>query len=180
MKKMSILMMVILALAGISSCSAKSMKKGTAMTKTIIAPDSTASAVLGRSLSEILFSPTKVNVYSLKLKDRVDKDDVEVEDHIVRDSLLAVLSGEETAVLQYILLSDGNSYQRDSIIVRSPFTPALEFEFVKKKVTAQVVMSPLDNSWTVWYDGKRQFHFNFADKKGVKRFCRYYLNLKSK
>ncbi len=180
MRKLTFLLIMMCTLVGFTSCNAKSMKKGTPMTKNIIIPDSIATAVLGNSLSEVLFSPTKVNVYSLKLKERLDKDDVEVEDHVVRDSLIAELSKEETAVIQYILLSDGDSYKTDSVIVRSPFIPALEFEFVKKKASAQVVISPINNSWTVWYDGKRQFHYNFADKKAVKRFCSYFLNLKKK
>ena len=105
MKKLFLIMMMTLTVTGMTSCSAKGTKKN--LEKGMITPDSVAYQALGKSLSEILFSPTKVNVYSLKAKDRVGKNDVEVEDHIVRDSLIATLSKEEIAILQYILLSDG-------------------------------------------------------------------------
>lgn len=176
MRKLTLVLMLMCTLAGLASCNAKTIKKGTAMSKNISYPGDTAKVKLGESLSDVLYAPTKVNVYRLKVKERVGKDDVEVDDHVVRDKLLAVLSSEETAILQYVLLSDEDSYALDSIMVRSPFMPIIEFEFVKKKVTAQVVVSLLDRSWTVWYDDKRQFHFNYSNKKQVERFCRYFLN----
>jgi len=172
--------MLMSTLAGLASCNAKPIKKGIAMSKSVSQPDSTATGVLGKSLNEVLFSPTKVNVYKLKMKERVGKDDVEVDDHVVRDTLLAELSSEETAILQYVLLSDGDNYHNDSIMVRSPFLPIVEFEFVRKKVTAQVVISLLDRSWTVWYDDKRQFRFNYSNKKELERFCRHFLNVNNK
>lgn len=174
MKKLFLIMMMTLTVTGMTSCSAKGTKKS--LEKGMITPDSVAYQALGKSLSEILFSPTKVNVYSLKAKDRVGKNDVEVEDHIVRDSLIATLSKEEIAILQYILLSDGESYKNDSIIVRSPYVPVIEFEFVKKKAEAQIVVSLSDRTWTLFYDDKKQFNWNFADKKAVIRFCKHYLN----
>lgn len=169
MRKLTLLTLLLLTIVGISSCTAKGIKKKA--NKSMITPDKVAYQTLGKSLSDVLFSPTKVNVYSLKLKERVGKDDIEIEDHVVRDTLITSLSNEEIAILQFILLADGDSYKNDSIIVRSPYVPVIEFEFVKKKETAQIVISLSDRSWTVWFDDKKVFNYNYANREGIKRFC---------
>lgn len=169
MRKITLFTLIMLTIVGITSCTAKGIKKKT--NRSMTTPDTTAYQTLGKSLSDVLFSPTKVNVYSLKLKERVGKDDVEVENHVVRDSLITSLNDEEIAILQFILLADGDNYKNDSNIVRSPYVPVIEFEFVKKKVTAQVIISLSDRTWTVWYDDRKEFNYNYAYKEGVKRFC---------
>jgi len=169
MRKLTLFTLLMFTIVGIASCTAKGIKKKS--DRNMITPDTTVYQTLGKSLSEVLLSPTKVNVYSLKLKDRVGKEDVEVEDHVVRDTLITTLTADEIAILQFILIADGDSYKNDSIIVRSPYVPVIEFEFVKKKVTAQVIISLSDRTWTIWYDDRKEFNYNYAYKEGVKRFC---------
>ena len=59
----------------------------------------------------------------------------------------------------------------DSVVVRSPYMPQLEFEFSKKKQVAHVLLSTSDFSWTVVYDGKKQFNYNYKDNGTIERFC---------
>lgn len=174
MKKLFLIMMMTLTVTGMTSCSAKPAKGGQA--DPMFMPDSAVYKSLGKSLSEILFSPTKVRVYSLKGVENVGKNDVEIEDHFVRDTLVATLDAKQIALLQYLLLANEENYKNDSVRVRSPYLPQLEFEFVKKKdQTAHVVVSLSDRTWTVVYDDKVQFNWNYANKELVARFCDYFI-----
>ena len=139
-------------------------------------PDSTAYNKLGKRLATVLFSPKTVKCYHLLGKAEVAKDDVEIEQHFVRDTLLATQKSDEIAVLQYALLKPAKSYERDSITVMSPYMPILEFEFTQKKETAHVVISLSDFSWTIIYDDKRQFNCTYANGELISQFCNYYLS----
>lgn len=140
-------------------------------------PDSSAYSKLGKRLTAILFSPQKVNCYYLVGKEKIGKDDVEIETNFVRDTLLAKLTNGEIAVLQYSLLKPSKSYEKkDSVIVMSPYMPILEFEFVNKKEKAHVVMSLSDMTWTIIFDDKKQFNFPYANVELVSQFCNYYVS----
>lgn len=139
-------------------------------------PDSAAYNVLGKHLATILFSPQSVKCYHLIGKEEVKKGDIEIEQHFVRDTLLATLKPTEIAILQYALIKPAKSYSQDSIKVMSPYMPILEFEFTKKKEKAHVVISLSDLSWTVIYDDKNQFNFNYANQELISQFCKYYIS----
>lgn len=174
MKKLFLILVLSLAVTGIMSCQAKGAKSE--QMEKMIVPDSSVYKTLGKTLSEVLFSPTKVNVYTLKGVENVGKDDVEVEDHFVRGSLLTTLSAKQVAILQYLLLCNEENYKNDSIQIRAPYLPQLEFEFVKKKsAPAHVILSPNDRTWTVVFDDKKQFNWNYAQKELVTRFCNFFL-----
>lgn len=174
MKKIVLLLMVALIVTGMTSCNAKTPKGG--QLDSMFTPDSTVYKSLGKSLSEILFSPTKVRVYSLKGVENVGQNDVEIEDHFVRDTLITTLDARQLAVLQYLLLAHDENYKKDSMQIRAPYLPQLEFEFTKKKgQTAHVVVSVNDRTWTVIYDDKVQFNWNYANKDLVARFCNYFI-----
>lgn len=143
-------------------------------------PDTAAYNKLGKRLAGVLFAPQKVKCYRLAGKEKVAENDVEIEKNFVRDTLLSTLKKEEVAVLQYSLLKSGKSYSRDSIIVMSPYMPILEFEFQKKKEIAHVVVSLSDMTWTVFFDDKKQFHYNYANEELIAQFCNYYLSLSKK
>ena len=139
-------------------------------------PDSAAYNKLGKRLATILFAPQKVKCYQLIGKEKVEESDIEIEQNFVRDTLLATLKSEEIAVLQYALLKPAKSYEKDSIMVMSPYMPILEFEFTKKKEKAHVVVSLSDMTWTVFYDDKKQFNYNYANKELFAQFCNFYLS----
>ena len=111
------------------SCNAANKKT----TKYSIQPDSTVYYTLGKTMSDILFSPTKVTCYTIQGKSTVSETDFELEPHYVRDSLIAKLDDEQISILQFNLLTDDANYHQDSLRVRSPYVPCVEFCFEKKK-----------------------------------------------
>lgn len=126
---------------------------------------------LGNTLADLLLDPSTVTCYSVKGKEKVTPDDYEIEPHFVRDSLCGVLSDEAVAVLTFILTSDEGNYAKDSILIKSPYMPEIEFSFTRKKQEAHVLVSLTNFTWTVVYDGKKQFNYNYCDKRNIARFC---------
>lgn len=139
-------------------------------------PDSVVYNTLGKRLATVLFSPQSVKCYYLVGKEKVEKEEVEIEPHFVRDTLLATLKPTEIAVLQYTLIKPAESYLQDSLKVMSPYMPILEFEFTQKKEKAHVVVSLSDLTWTVIYDDKRQFNFNYTNRGLINQFCMFYVS----
>lgn len=142
-----------------------------------IHPDKVAYQELGRKLTDILINAKTVNVYSLALKEKVNADDYVVDSHFVRDSLLCKLTKDQATVLAYNLISNGANYHNDStLIVMSPYYPIIEFEYIKKKEKAHLIISLSDYSWAIKYDDKILFRYNYASGTFIKRFCEYFLN----
>jgi len=139
-------------------------------------PDSAVYAVLGKSMSDALFSPRRVTCWRLKPMEEPTANDYQVEPHWVRDSLIGQLTPQMYGVLQFVLLNNPDCYRLDSVQVRSPYFPRLEFEFVKRKTTIHVVVSLSDYSWSVIYDDKCQFNYNYVDKELIDRFCQIILS----
>lgn len=144
-------------------------------------PDSVAYSNLGRHLSNILINATKVRAYSLLPKEKITLDDVEIESHFVRDTLLYELNKDQMIVLKYSLISCGANYHTDSAFIPLlPYCPVIEFEFINKKEVAHVFISLSDFKWGLRYDGKTQFKFNYGDGIFVHRFCDYFLSMNKK
>ena len=141
-----------------------------------IHPDKHAYEILGRRLTDVLINAKSVNVYSLYPKENINSDDYELDAHFVRKEKLGTLSKEQAIVLKYTLISNGANYHNDStFIVMSPYCPVIEFEFVKKKEVAHLIISFSDFSWAIKYDDKMQFRYNYASGTFLKRFCAYFL-----
>lgn len=162
--------------ASMMSCSAFTLGKTKVKLGTdIVVPDSLVCAQLGSSVKETLLSPSSVKCYLLKGKSEVLESDFQVEPHYVRDTLVGALEPELYSILQYMLIADSNNYQQDSVMVKSPYMPRVEFEFTKKKTVVHLVISLSDFSWSVIFDDKKQFNFNYADKAFVARYCSMFL-----
>ena len=141
-----------------------------------IQPDSAVYYTLGKTMSDVLFSPSKVTCYTLKGKATVAKEDMEIEPHYVRDSLITKLNANQIALLQFNLLADVENYKEDSLRVRSPYVPYIEFCFEKKKLQpVHVIISLSDFSWTVIFDDKRQFNWNYENKRLMERYSKMIL-----
>ncbi len=173
-KSLLTLVMLLPTLLCMASCDLSGRKKPTLIPNP--GPGAAVYAVLGKTMTDVLFNPQRVNVWTLKPKSAPDSLDFQVEPHWVRDSLVGYLSPQMTGVLQFALIGNPASYRHDSIRVRSPYFPAIEFEFTQKKHTVHVIVSLANCTWTVIYDDKRQFNFNYADKELILRFCQQYLN----
>lgn len=140
-------------------------------------PDSVVAQQLGTGLTRVLFSPKKVRCYHLLSKQNISDKEIQPVKGFVRDTLLATFTPDKIAVLQYVLLSNTNSYSEDIVSIEAPYRPVIEFEFTdKKKVTASVIISLSDRSWVIIYDGKEQFKYNYADARLLERFCNHFLN----
>ncbi|MBR1766196.1 MAG: hypothetical protein IJ745_04035 [Bacteroidales bacterium] len=171
--KKSLLLLALLLPATLCPASCGTCGRKTP-TKTI-QPDSAVYAMLGRTMTDVLFHPTSVKCYTLIGKERADSTDYQVEPHWVRDSLLGSLTTELAGVLQFALIANPANYHFDSIRVKAPYMPLLVFEFQKKKNVVHVLLSPLDYTWTIMYDDKRQIHFNYHDRELIERFCALFL-----
>lgn len=167
------LFFVLFSVLTISCFAAKEqkMKKESKPAVYAIQPDSNTYTILGKTMTDILFSPSKVTCYAVKGKAQVAKTDFELEPHYVRDSLIAKLTPSQVALFQFLVLSDKSNYSQDSIKVRSPYVPHLELCFEKKKQQVHVLISQSDFSWTICYDDKKQGNWNYAEKRLVGRFC---------
>lgn len=140
--------------------------------KSISQPDSVVYYTLGKTMSEVLFNPSKVTCYKVRGKSVVDRVDYELEPHYVRDSLVCKLDIVQIGILQFNLLLDEENYREDSIKVRSPYVPCIEFCFEKKKMEpVHIIISLSDYSWTILFDDKKQGNWNYADKRLMQRYC---------
>lgn len=160
------------------SCSAVAFSNKTKITGDSIKVDSLAQTQLGISVTETLMNPGKVSCYILKGKSETDENDFVVEPHYVRDSLVGTLTPEMYSILQFALIADQNNYKTDSVLVKSPYVPQLEFEFARKRITVHVVVSLSDYSWSIIFDGKKQFNWNYANKELIHRYCTMLINNK--
>ena len=142
-----------------------------------IQPDSTVCAMLGQTISDVLFNPNKVTCYSLKGKGEIETGDFQVEPHWVRDNLVGRLSPQMVGVLQFALVANGENYKNDTLRIKAPYFPLLEFEFQKKKDVVHVLISTSDHTWTIVYDGERQIHYNYHDCELIERFCNLFVKL---
>lgn len=176
--KFKMLALAVVLLSAITSCSGKDNKVSKNLYPEWILPDSAAYDILGKTLTNILFAPKYVKCYAIEWQDSVNGS--QIEPHFMSGQLIKKLSKEEVAVIQYSLLSNSNNYVSDSIVVMSPYVPCLNFEFTgKKKEKANIVVSLSDFTWTIIFDDKKQFNFNYHSQD-FERLCKYYLTQLSK
>ena len=142
-----------------------------------LTPDSTICSHLDGDLKKVLFMPDSVKCYVLVQKDSISEKGLSPVENYVRDSLMAEFGVRETTVLQYVLLSNPQSYSTDSVKIEAPYLPILEFVFSRENSSsASVILSVSDRSWAIMYDNKQQFRYNYADWRTVERFCSFYIN----
>lgn len=161
-------------------CTAKEPQPVSKTSEPVSATDSVVYHNLGKTLYELLSAPSKVTVYSVEGKEKIENGDVVVEAPFVRKNVLVEKLGkEDVAILQYLLPFDSENYKNDTVIVRSPYLPAIEFCFTKKKQEAHLLVSLSDGSWTLVYDDKIQQHWNYADKRQIVRFCKRFFKVRT-
>lgn len=176
--KLKITSFLVFICLGVSCCIGKDSTK--AITNIPMAwntPDSTVFSQLGKRLTDILMSPQKVTCYTIEIQDTLS--DKQLEPYFTKGKEIAKLSREETAIIQHCLISNPKSYQNDSIMLLSPYIPCLLFEFSKKKETAKVLVSLSDYTWTVHFDGKKQFNYNYHSEDANRLFKFYTSKIKN-
>lgn len=126
---------------------------------------------LGKIAAEVIYSPDRITVYSLEPFDSVAPEGaVEVIPHYTRGVEAGRLDRGYADVLTFLLYSNPESYGNDSVKVRSPRVPYLELVYQKKKAQVSVILSKLDNTWSVKSDGKVQFVWNFQNPDLIHRW----------
>lgn len=93
--------------------------------------------------------------FSIDRMDTIREKDIQVVKGYVRNTLLTTLNEGQTAILQYLLLSNPACYSKDTVLVQSPYLPSLEFEFQKQgKPTISIIVSNIDKSWQMLVNGE--------------------------
>ena len=144
----------------------------------IIMPSKEVTAQLGKTASEVIFNPTKVTLYRLEGRDTIKDGEVEVDKNFVRVDTVGTLDKEYVKLVQYLLIADTANYSTDSMRVKSPYYPEIELVFEQKNVSATVLVSLSDFSWTLISDGKKQFTYNYAEKNAIRRLFINIFNFK--
>ena len=147
----------------------KEPKKSMITSKIWANPNDSIIYHLGDTLTDLLFNPQKVVCYSVEPQDSVSTD--QLEPYFKRGESIRKLSKEEIAIMQFSLFSDPDNYVNDTLVVMSPYIPRLDFEFTGRKgKKANIIISLSDFSWSVLFDGKKQFRFN-NHSKDMMRLC---------
>jgi hypothetical protein len=166
----------VLAASLMTSFLACSAKDGNRDKNGIMKTDSIVQKALGDSIADVLFNPKKVNCYRLKVVEKVEEGQVVAEkfdngEVCVRDGFVCSLTDKEKTLLQYLLLADPKNYEQAKPVIRSPYIPMIEFEFIKKKEIVRVLISTTDFSWTIIYKGKVMSNWNYTDRSAINRVC---------
>jgi hypothetical protein len=157
------LMFVVIAQ---TSCSGQSIKNR------VIKPDNTVVSLWGNTICNIIFSPTKVNCYTLRPLEKPDGKTKTVGNFVV-DKTIGKIAKWDYSILQFIL-QDGLNYRNDSIRNKCPFTPYLAFEFINKKESVTVLLSFNCEDWGVVYKGNlRQAGYDCT--RQMLQFAKYIL-----
>ena len=117
-------------------------------------PDESVTKLWGDKVCNILFSPSKVNCYTLKVQDKNDEVKNRITNDFSLDKNVGTLEKNYYPVLQF-LLQDSVNYQFDpKAINKCFFEPYLAFEFVKGKEKAYVLLAFNCECWGVVFNDK--------------------------
>lgn len=160
-----LMMSVTLSACAKTKQSPKNGKKTEMIGAAILRYDEDDIKRLGKTAAEVIYSPDRITVYSLEPFDSIAPEGaVEVIPHYTRGVEAGRLHRDYADVLTFLLYSRQESYQNDTVKVRSPRIPYLELVYQKKKAQVSVIISKLDNTWSVKSDGKVQFVWNFQNQ----------------
>jgi hypothetical protein len=169
----------ITCFAGDKDKTKKKMAPTTAIQKNMgqnsFQPCDSVIAQLGKTATEVIFNPSKVEVYRVEGRDSIGKDEVEIEKNYVRKDMIGTLSKDYIKLVQYLLVADPANYKDDDMRVRSPYLPDLEMRFIRKNQVVSILVSRSDFTWTLVSDGKKQFNYNYAEKSAIDRLIKQIL-----
>ena len=132
------------------ACNGQTVKIGSKS----ISPDESVSKFWGDTVCNILFAPSKVNCYTLKVQDKNDERQNRITNDFLLDKNVGMLEKIYYPILQF-LLQDSANYQFETIAINKCFfEPYLAFEFVKGKEKAYVLVAFNCECWGVVYKDK--------------------------
>ena len=143
-------LLFVFAVCSQTACNAQSTKIGGKG----FSPDESVSKLWGDTVCNILFSPSKVNCYTLKVQDKNDERKNRLTDDFSLDKNVGMLEKSYYPVLQF-LLQDSLNYQFEpTAINKCFFEPYLAYEFVKGKEKAYLLIAFNCECWGVLHNDK--------------------------
>lgn len=119
----------------------------------------------GDSLCVHLYASDEVKAYELTYCDSVAEEGAYP---FVRSAKSIILSPEQKQQLFENVVGCADNYRMDSIIVMSPYLPALELAFYNNSDSSQVetgsiIVSFSDHSWGIFLEGVPMFNYNYVN-----------------
>ena len=143
-------LLFILIVFGQTACNAQPQK----VAGKSFSPNESVSKLWGDTVCDILFAPSKVNCYTLKVQDKNDEKQKRITNDFSLDKNVGIVEKNYYPVLQF-LLQDSTNYQFEpKAINKCFFEPYLAFEFVKGKEKAYVLIAFNCECWGVVYKDK--------------------------
>ncbi|MBO4850224.1 MAG: hypothetical protein J5529_04890 [Prevotella sp.] len=168
MRKIIILFIAILVNFNLWGCQPTKPNK-------MLTPDSIVCKQLGTSLAQLLSSPSTVKCYAVRNVRQPSETDFAFTENFVLGELITKLSRQEVAILEFLIPSNEANYHVNPAKVKSPYMPRLAFEFAKGKKKAWLLVSLANMSWSIYYDGKTQFTYDYVERDVIERFCNYFI-----
>lgn len=157
----------LLVMTLVASCKTinnqKNQVTGDHIGQSIISLDSTVNIILGDSISLFLFSPDSVTVS--KLVEKIESTRFSKSKSFKKSSIPKTIKGIDLQILQQKFLSNKQNYQKDSIVVMSPFIPAMEIDFFKNQDAVNMIISFSDHSWVINKNGQTIINFNYVTEE---------------
>lgn len=129
------------------------------------APDSVVASILGESISSIIFTPdsvtaakvTEANIVTPTTKTRTYGPMLPMKE----------VSDKDLQLLQLAFLSDPRNYTNDTIIMMSPYIPAMELDFYRNGEVVKMTVSFSDATWNLTKDGKEIINYNYRTEEPI-------------
>lgn len=135
--------------------------------KPIVTPDSIVVNLLNDTIVDYLFAPDSVT--AAKLGEKTTVTNLSKSKSFEKISGSKLIEGKDLQLLQLAHLADQHNYQNDSIIVMSPFIPAMEIDFFKGGDFVKMIVSFSDRTWMLLKDDKRILKFNYASELPLRK-----------
>lgn len=129
---------------------------------------------LGDTLTHQLFSTDTICAYLLAFNDSARF--IKTTPYMRKGDAYYLSSTEKKALLNDFLDRETN-YHNDSIVVMSPYIPAMEITFSQGNQQTSLIVSFSDRTWSIMNGGKQLFNYNYTDEKPLKEI---YTSLKTR
>jgi hypothetical protein len=142
----------------------------------VIKPDSVVIQLLGDSVCDLIFAPSKVKCCTLNSMKRPQKGDATILGYSIKKEYDKIPKNA-ISILQFIL-SDSSSYNRSNVFPAAPFIPTVVYEFYHKKDCVDLAFSFMNGEIAVLKNGKQinSVRFNFVLKRSLMLFTNKVIN----
>ncbi len=160
MKKVLLLALINLLMLG--SCDTHKRL----ITCSVMKPDSTVVAFYGKEISNIIFSPEKVNFYKIRPKTKNDSVKNLIGEFAI-DSLVGEIDSSYYSILLF-MLCDSTNYKIDTAINKCHFSPYVAYEFIKHQKRVSVLLNLGCQQWGIAYKDTMFYEENNCENKLIR------------